>query len=206
MEWSDVLDPDLEPAELILERIPDLHRARIDQFRSFVDTALIFSLHFVDLDERYTLRLDVEDADGEAGEMIDFPQATIRGSRTHWERSIQWASRLVEPADEQIDRYQGRVTLTEDIKQKFERFDGLLKVQVMGFPDGSAPIGFEVVLNDYDDPRGAPTAQLTVQWSVLDDLAHGRLDPVAAARQVQMRGDIGLALDLGGFFMNEFDL
>lgn len=205
MEWSEVLDPEVKPEEFICEKVPAIHKARLEQFRRFASTPLIFSIHFTDVDERYTLQLDGDEARGEPGEMIDFPQATARGLASEWARAMKLASILVEPADEQIQRMDGRAEVTEDIKEKFARFDGLLEVEITELPDGG-PLKFEVVLNDYDSPPRAPKAKLIVAWPLLVSLAHGEINPVAAARQVVLRGAMGLALELGGFFAQEFDL
>ncbi len=205
MKWSEVFDPDLEPGEVICAQIPAIHQARLEQFRQFSSTSLLFSIYFSDTDERYTLLLGLEESHGESGEMIDFPQATARGKASDWQRAMELTSRLVEPADEQIERYEGRVELTSAIKDGFERFDGVLEIEITELPDGP-PLIFEVILNDYTDPPRAPRASLTVTWSLLDDLAHGRIDPVAAAKKVTLRGAMGLAIDLGGFFADEFDL
>lgn len=205
MKWSEVFDPELEPGEVICTQIPAIHQARLEQFRQFCSTSLLFSFYFADVDERYTLLLGLDGSHGESGEMIDFPQATARGKASDWQRAMELTSRLVEPADEQIERYQGRVELTSAIKDGFERFDGVLEIEITELPDGP-PLIFEVILNDYTDPPRAPRASLTVTWSLLDDLAHARIDPVAAAKKITLRGAMGLAIDLGGFFADEFDL
>lgn len=206
MDWKDVFDPELSPEQVLCERIPALHRQRLEQYRHFVETSLIFSVHFSDTDQRYTLRLDGDTAAAEAGEMIDFPQATARGQESDWGRAMKLAALLVEPADEQIDRYQGRVAITESIKAEFERFDGVLEILVVDLPDGATPLKLEVILNDYVEPGRTRRAALSVSWSVLDDLAHGRIDPVGAAQMIKVGKDMGLAFDLGGFFMKKFDL
>ncbi len=206
MEWSDVLDPDLEPQELICKRIPEFHRHRLEQFRSFVTTPLIFSIHFEDRDQRFTVELGPDEARAEPHEMIDFPQATIRGKADQWQRSLNLARKLAEPADEQITRHQGKVVITRDVKLGFERFDGVLEVEISELPDQGDPICFEVILNDYDDPARARRASLTVRWPLLEEVANGTLDPVEAARQVTVRGAMGLAFDIGGFLMKALDL
>lgn len=206
MDWSDLLDPELEPEELICERILEFHESRREQFRSFVKTPLIFSIHFEDTDERFTLELGPDTARAESHEMIDFPQATIRGEMKKWRRSLELARILAEPADEQITRHEGRIEITEDIKFGFERFDGVLEVEVVELPDGDEPLCFEVILNDYNEPARAPRAHLKVRWPVLEQLANGQLDPVEAAGRVTVKGAMGLAFDIGGYFMKELDL
>lgn len=206
MDWSDLLDPQLQPEELICERVLDFHESRRQQFRSFVKTPLIFSVHFEDTGDRFTLELGPDGAKAEPHEMIDFPQATIRGQMTNWRRSLKLGQKLAEPADEQITRHEGRIEVTEDIKIGFERFDGVLEVEVVDLPDGDEPLCFDVILNDYDEPARAPRAQLQVRWPVLEQLANGQIDPVEAAGRVTVRGAMGLAFDIGGYFMKELDL
>lgn len=206
MDWSDLLDSDLEPEELICERLPEFHRHRLEQFRSFVKTRLIFSIAFEDRGERYTVELGPDDARAEPHEMIDFPQASIRGTVPRWRRSLDLAKTLAEPADKQIDRHEGRVEITEDLTLGFERFDGVLEVEIVDLPDGDDPLRFEVILNDYDEPPRARRATLTVRWPVLVELANGRIGPVEAAGRVTVGGAMGLAFDIGGFFTKELDL
>ncbi len=206
MEWSDVLDPDLEPREVICEKVPAFHKHRLEQFRSFVKTSLIFSLEFEDSGEKFTLELGPDGAQAEPHEMIDFPQATVRGGADRWHRSVELARRLAEPADEQITRHQGRICITEELKIGFEAFDGVLEVEVVELPDDDEPLCFDVILNDYQEPAGARRAQLTVRWPVLERLANGSVDPVEAARSITVRGAMGLAFDIGGFLMKELEL
>ncbi len=206
MDWDEVLDPASTPEEVLVEKIPAFHRSRLDDFRQFVSTSLIVSVEFIDEKEQYTLLLGPDEARCERGEMIDFPQATLRGSAGQWSRSLQLASKLVVPADAQIDRYEGRVELTEAIKSGFEQFDGVLEVAICDLPDGGPSLEFDVVLNDYRPPEWAQKAQLVVQWSDLVDLAHGRISPVQMARKTSVKGAVGLAFDIGGYLMREFDM
>lgn len=206
MKWSDLLDSELEPEELLCERLPEFHDHRREQFRSFVDTTLIFSIEFEDRGERYTVELGPDGARVEPHEMIDFPQASARGTVPRWRRSVDLARKLSEPADEQIHRHEGRVKITESLKLGFEQFDGVLDVEIVELPDSDEPLCFEVILNDYDDPPRAPRAKLTVRWPTLVQLANGSLGPVEAARQATVRGAMRLAFDIGGFFMKELDL
>ncbi len=206
MDWTDVLDPDLEPDEVLLKRVPALHEDRIEQFRQYVATPLIFSLEFADTQERFTIMLTPDEARVERGAMIDFPQASIRGEAKKWRRSVELSRLLAQPADEQIEKYQGRFEITDKVRDGFERFDGVLQVQIVDLPDGGVPLQFEVILNDYDEPPRARRAELTVGWSILEELANGRLSPVEAARKVTVKGAMGLAFDIGGYFMSEFDL
>lgn len=205
MKWSDILDPQLEPQELLCERLPAMHASRQAQFRAFSKTSIIASLYFTDTDERFTASFGQDGAEVEQGEMIDFPQATLEGRRGDWSRAVALLSQLVEPADAQLDRYEGKVALTEEMKDEFERFDGIFAVKVVDLPDG-APLLFEIVLNDYEAPPRAKRAGLEVSWSLLLDLAHGRIEPVAAARQIKITGAVGLAIDLGGFVASKLGL
>lgn len=206
MEWSELLDPDLPAGELITKKIPTMHSHRLEDFRRFSAADLIFSIEFSDTGERFTMRLGPDGAEAREGELIDFPQATARGKRSDWPRAVKLVATLVEPADEQIKRVKGRVQVSRDILESFERFDGVVEIEVVDLPDGGPKMSFEVVLNDYEEPPRAPRAHITVPWPLLDDLAHGRTDPVAAAKSLRIKGSMGLALDLGGFFDREFSL
>lgn len=206
MDWLDVLDPDLTPEEVFRDKLPQLHRARREQFCKFVSTSLIFSVKFIDAGDQYTLLMGPDEVRYERGAMIDFPQATIHGTVAQWSRSLKLASELVVPADAQIDSYEGRIELTESIKFDFERFDGVLGVEIVELPDGGAPLTFDIILNDYEPPARAKRAKLVVEWSSLVELAHGRISPVEAARKVNVQGAMGLAFDIGGFAMREFDI
>ncbi len=206
MEWSEVLDPELSPREVLCERIPAMHADRIEQFGRLVNTSLIFSIVLEDADQRFTVSLSPEGARAVEGDMIDFPQATLRGRLDSWSRSIELLSQLVEPADEQIDRVDGQLTVDDSVKRGFEKFDGVLDIEIVNIPDGQGPLSFQVILNDYTEPSWAETATMSVDWSTLDDVAHGRISPVEAARQVRLRSSVGIAVDLGGYLMNEFDL
>lgn len=206
MEWDEVLDPELSPREVLCERIPRLHRARLEQFQRLVDTTLTVSFVFTDVDEQYTVKLRPDGVEAVSGDMIDFPQATVRGQAAKWQRAIELASRLVKPADDQIDEVEGRVKVTDEIRRGFEQFDGVLEVELKELPDGGEPLRFEVILNDYTEPSWAERAKLEVRWPILVELANGRVGPVEAARKVTVRGAMGPAFDVGGYFVTQFDL
>lgn len=206
MDWSEVLDPEAEPREVLLERVPELHRSRLEQYRGFVETPLIFSILFADVDQRFTARFDADDARVVEGDMIDFPQATLRTTIPKWRRGVALMNRLAKPADEQIDRAEGAVVVTDEIKYGYEQFDGVFEVAVVDLPDGGGRFEFDIVLNDYTDPPGAPRSQLEVRWPDLVDLANGAAGPVDVARRVSVRGAMGLAFDVGGYFTTELDL
>lgn len=205
MKWSEVLDPSLSPQEILCERLPAMHASRRAQFQAFSKTSIIASLYFADTTERFTALFDGEAAEVEQGEMIDFPQVTVQARHADWSRAIALLARLVEPADEQLDRYQGRVVLTEELKDEFERFDGVFSVRVTGLPDGG-PIEFDIILNDYEAPPRAKSARLEVGWPLLVDLAHGRIEPAEFARQIKIGGAMGLALEIGGFMASRLGL
>lgn len=206
MEWEYILDSDVDPEEILLERLPEFHRDRLRQFRSFVDTPLIFCVKFEDTGQCFTAQLGPDDARTEDHELIDFPQATARGTTESWRRSLDFGRRLAEPADRQIERHEGHIQISESLKRGFEKFDGILEVEITDVPDGGSPLCFEIILNDYEAPPRAPRAELRVHWQVLVDLANGVLGPVEAAKKVTVRGAMGLAFDIGGFLMRELDL
>ncbi len=204
MEWSEVLDPSLKPGEVLGQRLKQMHGERRERISALLKSEVILCLR---LDkEVHTIAVRGDGYRWEPREMIDFPQATVLTDHDRWRRSLGFVEELIEPAEERLDEYRGRWEITDELLRRFERFDGVLEVEVRGLPDGGAPMAFEVVLNDYQEVGGSPRAVLKVEWEVLKQVAHGQLNPTEAARKVEVGGARGLALELGGFAATELDL
>lgn len=205
MQWSDVLNPALSASEILTEKVPALHKARIEQFRRFTSTELIICVHFEDTEEKFTLKLGQTSAEVEKGEAIDFPQVTLKGQQSRWDRALRLMAGIIEPVDAQIDRYEGRVEVTALLKEKFERFDGVFEIKVVDLPDGP-PLSFEAILNDYEAPPRARKVELEIPWETVKRLAHGEVKPADAARELRLSGAVALAIEVGGFLTKEFDI
>ncbi|RAL23595.1 hypothetical protein DL240_05395 [Lujinxingia litoralis] len=205
MTWSEVFEPGIDTRTLFLERLPAMQRTRQEEYRAFSSATIVLSVLFEDAGERFTLTFDPEGMEAIDEEAIDFPVASARGSLKDWERALPWIQELVVPADAQVAHYRGKVHLSQATIERFERFDGIFVIEISDLPDGR-PLSFEVVLNDYEAPADARRVRVSVAWSLLQDVAHGRVDPVSAARRLKLGGDIGLALEIGGFLMSELGL
>ncbi|TXD37644.1 hypothetical protein FRC98_08115 [Lujinxingia vulgaris] len=205
MKWSEVFEPGLSTDELFLKRLPAMQQTRQQEFREFSSATIILSVLFEDVDQRYTLTFDRDGLEVIDEEAIDFPVASARGKLSDWQRALPWIQELVIPADAQVARYRGKVHLTPEMIEHFERFDGVFQVEVTDLPDGR-PLSFSIVLNDYEAPEDARVVRASVSWPLLQDVAHGRVDPVQGARQLSIAGEVGLALEIGAFIMRELGL
>lgn len=205
MQWSDVLNPDLSAEEILLNQVPAFHEARREQFRRFTTTDLVISVYFEDTGEKYTLTLGQDDVEAIRGEAVDFPQLTLTGFLSRWDRAIRLMSSIIEPMDAQIERYEGRVEIHEQLKANFERFDGVFEVTVIDLPDGP-PLSFKAILNDYEAPPRAREVQIEIPWDAIVKLACGDINPIEAAREIKVSGAVGLALEVGGFLEKELNL
>lgn len=200
MQLRDVFAPGLTTREVFLERLPRLHRARLVQFRQFVTAPLIFCFRFTDTGQCHTLKLDGNQAIAEDGEMIDFPLATIEGKESDWERFKTRFLELAEEADRRADEYVERVAITPSMVKHFERFDGTIKVKLTG-GGLDKPIALRIVLNDYEAADEGRIFSVELPVEVAFAVVRGELAPSAAARELKVQGDMGFAMDLGGFFL-----
>lgn len=200
MQLGDVFAPGLTTDEVFLKRLPRLHRARLSQFRQFVAAPLIFCFRFTDTDRCYTIKLDGNAALAEDGEMIDFPLATIEGKESDWERFKARFLELAEEADRRADDYVERVSITSSMVKAFERFDGTIKVKLTG-GGLDKPIALRVVLNDYEAAEGGRVFSVELPVEVAFSVVRGELAPSAAAKELKVQGDMGFAMDLGGYFL-----
>jgi hypothetical protein len=200
MHLREIFAPGRTPEEVFVELIPRLHQARLHQFRQFVHTALIVCVRFTDTGRCYTVRLDGQGAEVEKGEMVDFPQVTIEGKEQDWERFKASVHDLVDEADRRADAYAGRVAVTRSMVKAFERFDGRIEVDLTGVGLAS-PISVTVVLNDYEADSDGAHFKVVLPLETVFFVVRGQVEPTAASRSLQIKGDMGFAVDLGGFFL-----
>ncbi len=204
MEWSDVLQPDLDPQEVLSDRLKSMHSDRQQKVRRMLKAAVILCLKLED--QVHTIKVGPESHHYEAREMIDFPQITVRSDLGRWRRGIEMVGPLIERAEARLDDAGHPYEITASLLSEFEKFDGVVEIEVVDLPDGGPPMGMEVVLNDYEPVGGCRRTRLVVSWQVVEGLVEGRLEPATAAREITIGGDRGLAFELGGFASRQFDL
>ncbi|MFU8805687.1 MAG: hypothetical protein ACNA8W_17875 [Bradymonadaceae bacterium] len=200
MQLSDAFAPDLSPDDVFLDRIPRLHEERRVQFRQFVDCPLIFSFRFTDTDRSYTVELDEDEARSEKGEMIDFPLATVEGRQADWEAVKFHLLELLEEADRRADEYVERVGINAKMIEQFERFDGVIDITFRG-ARLDHPIAMRVILNDYEPVDDARSFAVDIPIELLFSVVRGEVPPSEAAKSLRIKGEMGFALELGGFFL-----
>ncbi|MGM0555631.1 MAG: hypothetical protein ACQEVA_04545 [Myxococcota bacterium] len=203
MEFEEALAPDVDVETFFLEKVAEVHRSRLEVFSRGVDTPIIVCVALEDIDERYTFEFRPDGIDVEHGEMIDFPVVTIIGKSIYWDTVRDHLREIAEIVqDRASDKHPPR-KLTRDFLDKFERFDGIIELQLAD-EDLDERVLLKIVLNDYDAPSGARHVTIRAPFSLGLELARGDVHPSNLEQHVSASGDMGLAFDLTGFLNKEF--
>ena len=182
------------------EHLPVLHRERLERFGHMTRVPIILSFLLEDTGDRFTVRLDSQGVEVERGEMIDFPLATIVTQRSYWQEGKDHFRRLLALMDAYPALAGGRyreLALTKAVVEEFERFEGLIEVQLRGMKDKEMRFG--VVLNDYETDPAAPRFVVSVSIERVYQLARNEITPSDVARDLQIEGQMKLPPGAGRF-------
>lgn len=204
MELSEAFGPEVGPEELFLDNLPAVHRARLDTFDLYSRVPLLFSVHLTDRDRRYSVELSSDGARATEGTFIDFPLVTLEGTTERWGEAKEHARALVESIDRRLEQSPPDDRLHRDFVDDFRQLDGVIEVGVREEPGGE-PHLLRLILNDYDEPA-YETRRVRATGSIerLYDVVEGRQEAAEAARSLDLEGDVGLAVDLGGLAMTHY--
>jgi hypothetical protein len=203
MEFEEALGPDVDVETFFEENVAEVHRSRLEIFSRGVDTPIIVCVALDDLDERYTYEFRPDGIEVEHGEMIDFPVVTIIGEAKYWETVRDHLREIAEAVHARASDKHPPRKLTRDFLDKFERFDGVIELQLVD-DDLDERVQLKVVLNDYDSPAGARHLTIRAPFSLGLELARGDVHPSNLEQHISASGDMGLAFDLTGFLNKEF--
>lgn len=203
MKLRDAFAADVAIDEFFEDCVPALFDARRDLFAAACETRLIVSVWLQDTDARYTAEFHPDGCRIEAGEMIDFPVATVVGKSADWETVKRQTLRIAAPLEERARGYRPPRKLTRAFLDDLERFDGKFNFELR---DASLddPVEIGIILNDYVLPPGAPELTIETDFEVGVELACGDLRPSQLDARVGLKGDVGLGLDVGGLILEHF--
>jgi HSP20 family molecular chaperone IbpA len=203
MEYDEAVRADVTPEEFFLEKLPALHRERLDNFERFCETTLRFSIRLRDVDEQFSVELRPDGARAREGEFIDFPVATIEGSTGPWKSVKRYLKRAFEEGERALEQQPPSDRIDDEFLAEFERFDGVVEV-TLEFPGLNEPAEFRIVLNDYQAPPDAPTLRAEVGTESLEGLLEGRCTAEEAVQSAELSGDMSLAFELSGVVLRHF--
>jgi len=203
MDFDEAFGDEVTPREFFLEKLPALHRGRLEQFELFSETTLRFSVRLSDVDEQYSVELRPDGADAREGEFIDFPVVTIEGTSGPWEVVRKRSREAFEKGERALERNPPTDRIDDEFLADLERYDGVFEIEVE-FPDLDEPAEFRLILNDYRAPQGAPKIRATVGAEAVRDLFEGHRSPDEVARSADVSGEMSLAFELGGVLMEHF--
>lgn len=172
-------------------------------FAQFLETSLLLSFEFRDVDERYTVKCGPDFFEVEDDEMVDFPQATVSVLMSVWEDvkpDLMKLSMTLHRARQKHENRDEYAPLTQDVLAAFERFDGTIALEILGLHHGSC--GVRIFLNDYVEHQGAPCLHIVMEWADVLAMASGDLKPEHARGSLRLAGDVKFGANLVGFFSN----
>lgn len=203
MEPEDAFGEDVTPREFFLEKLPALHRSRLEIFELYSNEPLRFSVLLTDRGERYSIELGPEDARAREGEFIEFPVATIEATTEHWELVKRRARVLVEEAEEQLRRDPPHDRIDAEFLDALERYDGTIGLTVL-FDEVGEQLEAKIVLNDYEEVPGARRVDVDVPLSLAQSVVRNEMPAEEAARSLDLGRDLSLAFDLSGLAIEHF--
>lgn len=203
MDYETAFADDVEPRDFYLEKLPDLHRERLDVFRTYAEEPLRFSVRLTDVDEQYSLEFAPDGARVREGEFIDFPVATFETTSDCWDLVKRHTPALAKRAEERLLADPPSARIDRSFLDDFERHDGILDVS-LHFEEAGRTLEARVILNDYEPPPGARRVELEFPLSLIESVVDGRTPPEEAARSLDIGADLGLAFDLAGLAAEHF--
>lgn len=203
MEYEEAFGDDVEPREFYLEKLPDLHRDRLDVFRTYAEEPLRFSIRLTDVDEQYSIEFTPDGARAREGEFIDFPVATFETTTDCWDLVKAHTPGLARRAEERLRADPPDARIDRAFLDDLERHDGVLDVS-LHFEEAGRTLDATVILNDYEPPPGARRVEVDFPLSLVESLVDGRIPAEEAARSADIAADLGLAFDLAGLAAEHF--
>jgi len=206
MSLTEIRERKSDPEAFFERDVPDIHGELRPYFSALSDVPVRFHIDFRALDAAYTVELRSDGCRVEAGTMIDFPVVSLRTDVTEWKVIRRHTFELLEIGrelfEERVELEQVS-TLDGGVLQRFESFDGIIDL-ALSFPELDRPLESELVLNDYE-PFGEPGRfELKLDVEALYRVARGEASPAEVVKGGQLRGDLSLAFNLGGFLLQEF--
>ncbi len=206
MSLTEIRERKSDPEAFFERDVPDIHRELRPYFSSMSDVPVRFHIDFRALDAAYTVELRSDGCRVEEGTMIDFPAVSLRTDVTEWELIRRHTFELLEIGRELFEERVelGKVsTLDGEIVERFESFDGIIDL-ALSFPEIEKPLESELILNDYE-PFGEPVRfGLKLDVEALYRIARGEASPAECVKGGELRGDLSLAFNLGGFLLQAF--
>lgn len=203
MDYETALGEDVSPKEFFLERLPQLHRERLDVFDLYSEVPLRFSVHLTDVGERYSVELGPEDARAREGEFIDFPVATIETTTRRWELVKRRARDLAERVERELRADPPTDRIDEAFLSALERYDGVLELTIR-FDEADAKLEADIILNDYQPVPDPRRVSVEIPISLVQSVVRGETPAEEAARSLEIGRDLGLAFDLAGLATEHF--
>ncbi|MFB6262211.1 MAG: hypothetical protein ABEL76_01110, partial [Bradymonadaceae bacterium] len=176
-----------------------------DKFELYSRVPLRFSVYLTDVDRRFSVELTSDGARAVEGSFIDFPLVTLEGTTDRWDEAKGHAQALLEEIDHRLEQSPPDDQLHREFLDDFERLDGVIEVGVLEGEGDDEPHVLRLVLNNYEEPGYEPrSVRATGPIDRLYEVVEGDRSAAEAARSLDLEGDVGPALDLGGMVMSHY--
>lgn len=203
MELTEELSEADSPVEFLEESVPRLHSENLQLFSSVVPEPIIVSFYFEDVDRRVSIRLDSDGCEVREGMFIDFPVATIEGRVDEWEafkESVMPLARTLE----KLERTRSPKRVPVAFLDEFEKYDGVFEIQLMAGDSALDLHPLRVILNDYEPIGGAPEVRISVDTEAVHTALQRGSGATNLTTQMNLEGDVSLAMDIGGLISTHF--
>ena len=203
-DYRRLLPKGLRVGDVIARVVPEIHKERRHEYNDYIHGVdMVIAIRLTDVDEFWTVRFNGHEIEIEDDELIDFPIVTVEGTQTQWESMREDVIELLLLIDAQKDRLKKGRKFDVTFRETLERYDGVIDLTITG-KSSSDTLKFRLILNNYEADRGFRKFEVSVPRTVLFDVVEGRVPVDSAAKGLSIRGDVGLAVDLGGAIMKHF--
>lgn len=201
-DYRQLLPKGIKLKRVFEDVLPKIHAERKHEYADFVSGVdIVFAVRLTDVDRVWTVTFNGKRIEVEADEGLDFPIVAIEGTEAQWEQIREDLIAILELADARRHLFKGRPKFDKVLREKLERFDGVIDVEI---PGDAGTAKFRLILNNYEAQKGFRKFKVTIPRDLIFKVAKGDVDIETAARGLAIHGEMSLAVDLGGTFLKHY--
>lgn len=190
--------------DMMAKAVPKIYAERASDLTDYLDGVdIIVCLRLTDVGDVWTVRFNADEIEVENGELIDFPILTVEGTASQWEAMRADVVTLLETINSRQPTLKTKRKFDARFRAALEKLDGTIDLTIV---TDAGELSFRLILNNYEAEAKFRNFKVAVSRDTIFDLVEGRITLESAASALKIKGDVGLAMDLGRLVVKHFEL